>query len=200
VAAPAWATKLTHEPLRERYKTGLLAIQYGIGAETLAGRLGVSTFEASEMIAQHRELFAVYWRWAEDWLAHALDSGVMWTPLDWQCRTGITEFNQRSVINFPVQASASDALRVAIVMADRQGLTLLGPVHDALLLEAPVGADRGGRRPAARDHAAGLAGGAQRNRRQCAGAPHRREVRPPPGSLHRPPRRCDLGWRPPAVG
>jgi DNA polymerase-1 len=30
--APAWATKHTHGPLRDRYKTGLLAIQYGVSA------------------------------------------------------------------------------------------------------------------------------------------------------------------------
>ena len=45
-AAPSSATKHTHEPLRDRYKTGLLAIQYGIQAETLGARLGVSTFDA----------------------------------------------------------------------------------------------------------------------------------------------------------
>jgi DNA polymerase-1 len=116
----------------------MLAIQYGVGSETLAGRLGISSFEANEMIVQHRELFAIYWRWAEDWLARALDAGVMWTPFDWQCRTGITEFNQRSVINFPVQATASDALRIAIAMAERHGLKLLAPIHDALLVEAPI--------------------------------------------------------------
>src|SRR5262249_23950797 len=42
-AVPATATKKTHEALRDRYKTGLLAIQYGVQAETLAGRLGIST-------------------------------------------------------------------------------------------------------------------------------------------------------------
>ena len=40
-----------------------------------------------------------------DWLAHAFDTGVMWTPFGWECRTGITEFNARSIANFPVQAS-----------------------------------------------------------------------------------------------
>jgi DNA polymerase I len=142
-AAPSWATKKTHGPLRDRYKVGLLAIQYGIGPETLAARLGISTFAAHEMIAQHRELFAVYWQWADDWLAHALDSGVMWTPLGWPCRTGITEFNARSLINYPVQGAGSDVLRVAIVLATRHGLELLAPVHDALLLGAPIETDRG---------------------------------------------------------
>jgi DNA polymerase I-like protein with 3'-5' exonuclease and polymerase domains len=137
-AAPSGATKKTHGELRDQYKTGLLAIQYGIGAVTLAGRLGISTFAAHEMLRQHRQIFAVYWRWVDDWTQHALNTGVMWTPLGWQCRTGITEFNERSIANFPVQATSADALRIAMVMADRRGLRLLAPVHDALLIEAPI--------------------------------------------------------------
>jgi hypothetical protein len=137
-AAPSNATKQTHGALRDRYKTDLLAIQYGIGAETLASRLGISVFAAHEMIVQHHELFAVYWRWAEDWLAHALDTGVMWTPLGWECRTGVTEFNDRSIMNFPVQDTGGDILRCSVVWAMRHGLRLLAPVHDALLIEAPI--------------------------------------------------------------
>jgi DNA polymerase I len=135
--APATATKATHGELRERYKTGLLAIQYGIQAETLAARLGISTFEAHEMLTQHRELFTVYWRWAADWLAHTLDTGLLWTPMGWFCRTGITEFNERSIINLPVQGTGGDVLRVACVWATRHGLKLCGPVHDAIVIEAP---------------------------------------------------------------
>ena len=127
-----------HEIIRDRYKTGLLAIQYGIQAETLGARLGVSTFDAHEMINQHHELFAVYWRWSDDWLAHALNTGVMWTPIGWTCRTGITEFNARSIANFPVQGSGADILRIACIWANRHGLCLLAPVHDAVLIEAPI--------------------------------------------------------------
>lgn len=90
------------------------------------------------MIAQHRELFVVYWRWAEDWLAHTLDAGVMWTPVGWFCRTGITEFNKRSVINFPVQGAGADILRISCIWAARYGLELCAPVHDAVLIEAPI--------------------------------------------------------------
>jgi DNA polymerase family A len=136
--APADASKKTHEPLRDRYKTGLLAIQYGVQAETLAGRLGVSAIAAHEMIAQHRELFAVYWQWAADWLARALDTGTMRTVLEWECRTGITEFNARSIQNFPVQAHGADILRIACIWATRYGIGLCAPVHDALLIEAPI--------------------------------------------------------------
>jgi DNA polymerase I len=137
-AAPADATKQTHEPLRDRYKTGLLSIQYSVQSETLAGRLGISTFAAHEMIAQHRELFSVYWRWADDWLAHALDTGMMRTVMGWECCTGITEFNGRSIQNFPVQAHGADILRIACIWATRHGIKLCAPVHDALLIEAPI--------------------------------------------------------------
>jgi DNA polymerase-1 len=137
-AAPKWASKKTHGPLRDRYKTGLLAIQYGIRAEGLAGRLGISAIEAHEMIAQHRELFAIYWGWADDWLAQALNSGVMWTALGWECRTGLIEFNSRSIENFPVQGAGAEILRIACILATRHGIGLLAPVHDALLIEAPT--------------------------------------------------------------
>jgi DNA polymerase-1 len=124
--------------IRDRYKTMLLAVQYGMQTETLAGRLGVSTFEAHEMLGQHRELFAQYWQWSEDWVQHALQTGVMWTAMGWSCRTGITEFNERSIRNWPIQAAGADILRIACILAVRHGIKLLAPVHDAVLIEAPI--------------------------------------------------------------
>jgi DNA polymerase I-like protein with 3'-5' exonuclease and polymerase domains len=136
--APQSATKQSHSELRDRYKTGLLAIQYGAKAVTLATRLGVSEFEAHELLVQHRELFPVYWRWSDDWLAMALDTGVMHTVCGWQCQTGITEFNERSIRNWPIQANCAEILRIALIMAHRHGIRLCAPVHDAVLIEAPI--------------------------------------------------------------
>jgi DNA polymerase I len=124
--------------LRERYKVMLLAVQYGMQVETLAGRLGVSTFEAHEMLEQHRQLFYQYWQWSNDWLQYSLQTGVMRTAMSWMCRTGITEFNERSIRNWPIQAGGADILRVACIMAVRHGIRLIAPVHDAVLIEAPV--------------------------------------------------------------
>ena len=45
--------------------------------------------------------------------------GVMWTPLGWTCRTGITEFNARSIRNFPIQGAGADILRVACIWGTR---------------------------------------------------------------------------------
>jgi DNA polymerase-1 len=137
-AVPQAATKESHAAVRDRYKTMLLAVQYGMSSDTLAARLGVSTFEAHQMLNQHRELFAQYWRWSDDWVQHALQTGRMWTAFGWTCCTGITEFNERSIRNWPVQATGADILRIACILATRHGITLLAPIHDAVLIEAPL--------------------------------------------------------------
>ena len=62
----------------------------------------------------------------------------MWTVLGWECRTGVTEFNQRSIANFPVQANGAEILRIACILAMRHGLGLRASVHDAFLIEAPL--------------------------------------------------------------
>jgi DNA polymerase-1 len=137
-SVPSSATKQSHGAVRNKYKVMMLATQYGMATETLAARLGVSTFEAHEMLNQHRELFSQYWRWSDDWVQHALQTGRMRTAFGWTCATGITEFNERSIRNWPIQATGADILRIACIMATRHGIKLLAPVHDAVLIEAPI--------------------------------------------------------------
>jgi len=139
-AVPSTATKKSHAEVRDKYKVMLLATQYGMSAETLAGRLGVSSFEAHEMLNQHRELFAQYWKWSDDWLAHSLQTGVMRTAFGWEYRIGIVEstVNARSIRNWPVQATGADVLRISCILAARHGIRILAPVHDAVLIEAPI--------------------------------------------------------------
>jgi DNA polymerase family A len=127
------------DAIRDKYKTMLLAVQYGMSSPALAARLGVSSFEGHEMLNQHKELFAQYWQWSDDWVQAALQSGKMWAALGWTCRTGIVEFNERSIRNWPVQSTGSEILRVACIMMTRRGIRLLAPVHDAVLIEAPIG-------------------------------------------------------------
>jgi hypothetical protein len=62
----------------------------------------------------------------------------MRTALGLMCRTGITEFNERSIRNWAIQACGADILRISCIMATRHGIKLLAPVHDAVLIEAPI--------------------------------------------------------------
>jgi hypothetical protein len=137
-AAPEEATKKSHPHIHERYKVGCLGIQYGMQHVTLAQRLGITTFAAHEMMSQHRGLFSKFWAWTEDWIAHALNTGTMRTRMGWSCCTGITEFNARSIGNWPVQATGADILRLACIEGHRRGLQLCGSVHDAVLIESSL--------------------------------------------------------------
>jgi hypothetical protein len=123
--------------IRDRLKVLCLGTQYGMQKSTLATRLGVSDIEAHEMLQMHRGLFSQYWHWSEDWLHHALTSAMMRTVYGWQCATGITELSERSIRNWPIQSTCADIFRLAYVWGTRHGLTLIAPVHDAVLIEAP---------------------------------------------------------------
>jgi hypothetical protein len=136
--APPTATKKTHPEIHDSYKTVLLGAQYVMQEVTLSQRLGISTFAAREILNQHRGLFRAYWAWSEDWIAHSLNTGVMRSPMGWTCRTGITEFNSRSIGNWPIQAVEADIMRLACVLTNRRGVGLIGCVHDALVIESSI--------------------------------------------------------------
>ena len=52
-----------------------------------------------------------------------------------QCLSGI---NPRTVRNFPIQSAGSEILHVLVVLAERRGLKIIAPVHDAVMVEADV--------------------------------------------------------------
>ena len=47
--------------------------------------------------------------------------------------------NIRSILNWPMQSNGAEMMRLAASMAVEDGLMSLRPVHDAFLLEAPIG-------------------------------------------------------------
>ena len=52
-AVPQDATKASHEIERDRYKAVVLGVNYGMGEQTLAARIGCLPFEARELLRQH---------------------------------------------------------------------------------------------------------------------------------------------------
>jgi hypothetical protein len=61
-AVPADATKATHGPKRELFKQCVLAVQYGMEYESLAGRIGQPTIVARDLLRAHRETYREFWR------------------------------------------------------------------------------------------------------------------------------------------
>jgi DNA polymerase I len=123
--------------LRVLFKTVVLGIIYGLGARSLAIRTGVSLSEAYEILARLRAQFRVFEDWAACVLDHAGLDLEIGTQFGWflQCPPGT---NRRTIRNFPVQSTGSEILHVACLLAERRGIEVIAPVHDALMAEAPV--------------------------------------------------------------
>lgn len=136
--APEGATKATHSSIRSRCKAIVLGVGYGMGAESMAYRAGLTVPEARELLQRHRDTYRVFWRWAEGNVNIALAGGTLYSQFGWPIRCTPGEgANPRSLLNFPMQANGAEMLRLAACMATEAGLAVCAPIHDALLLEAP---------------------------------------------------------------
>jgi hypothetical protein len=136
-AIPAEGTKKTHKAERDRFKACVLAVQYGMQAESLAASIGCPVVEARELLRLHRATYPQFWSWSETLVDHALLTGTLQTVFGWTIKIG-AEANPRSLANFPMQANGAEMLRLACCMATEAGITICAPVHDAVLIEAPL--------------------------------------------------------------
>jgi DNA polymerase-1 len=123
------------EATRTLFKTVVLGIQYGLGPRSLATRTGVSLFEACEILARLRARFSTFEAYAQNVIDHAGLHLQIGTPFGWhmKCPSGI---NPRTVRNFPIQSTGAEILHVASVLAERRGIRIVAPIHDAFVAEA----------------------------------------------------------------
>jgi DNA polymerase I len=136
-AVPQDATKKSHPNEREQFKQCILATQYGMGAAALAVRINQPEIYARELLKYHRQAYKVFWTWSDRVVDYAVITGRLWTVFNWGLKVG-TDVNERSLRNFPMQANGAEMLRLACMMATEAGIRVCAPVHDALLVEAPL--------------------------------------------------------------
>jgi DNA polymerase I len=136
-AVPPEATKKTHKAEREQFKACVLAVQYGMGAESLACRIGQPVSRARELLRLHQHTYRGFWRWSDGAVDYALLHGKLWTVFGWTVRTG-PHPNPRFLRNFLMQANGAEMLRLACCLAVEVGIQVCAPIHDALLIEAPL--------------------------------------------------------------
>lgn len=136
-AVPQDATKQSHKAERDQFKACVLAVQYGMGAESLALRIKQPVVRARQLLALHRQTYRNFWAFSENVLNQAVLGGRLWTAFGWQVHTQ-ADPNPRSLCNFPMQANGAEMLRLACIMLTDAGIRVCAPVHDALLIEAPL--------------------------------------------------------------
>lgn len=136
-AVPKDATKHTHETEREQFKACVLAVQYGMGEESLAARIGQPIARARQLLELHRRTYKQFWKWTDSAVDEAVLGGRLWTTYGWQIHT-LDEINDRSLRNFPMQANGAEMMRIAACLLIESGIRVCAPVHDAFLIEAPL--------------------------------------------------------------
>ncbi len=143
------ADKVTPE-MRRQAKAVNFGIIYGISPFGLARNLDVTTAEAARFIEHYFDLYPGVRQWIEDTLAAAREEGYVTTIL--KRRRYVPELKssdgnarkaaERVAINTPVQGSAADVIKLAMLGVEQAlrgtGGTLLLQVHDELLVEAPT--------------------------------------------------------------
>jgi DNA polymerase I len=132
-AVPSDATRETHGEVRDQFKACALGVQYGLEAGGLAQRIGQPIARARHLIEAHKNAFATFWRWSDAAVDRAMLTLSLDTVFGWTIHIR-GEANPRSLRNFPAQANASEALRLACCLATERGVPVAAPVHDALLI------------------------------------------------------------------
>ena len=135
--APDGATKASHPEIRDICKIALLGMNYGMGVRSLAAGTGLSMIQAA---ALHRQLKKVYDPF-QQWSRRVIDTGLLrrelTTYLGW--RVAVVEGTKTTTLqNYPAQAHGAEILRLACSLIAEDGIQLCCPVHDAVLVEAPV--------------------------------------------------------------
>jgi len=125
-------------------------IIYGMGPNRLAGELGIALAEASDYIKRYFERLPGVRAWLDETVRNARETGYVTTM--YGRRRYLPELNappggaraqaERIAINTPIQGTAADLIKLAMIRLDRvlRGRKLearmILQVHDELLLEA----------------------------------------------------------------
>jgi DNA polymerase-1 len=137
--------------LRNKAKAVNFGIVYGISGFGLAAQLGIPRAEAEKYIKAYFERYAGVKRFIDATIAEVRQSGVTRTlfgrerPIpDMNSRNpNARGFAERTAVNSPLQGTAADLIKLAMIRIDRalsEGgykSALLLQVHDELLLESP---------------------------------------------------------------
>jgi DNA polymerase I len=137
--------------MRGAAKTVNFATIYGIGPFALAQKLGTSVAEAKGFIEQYFLRFPGVRRYLDEQIEKARDCGFVETlsgrrryiPELKSRNFNIRQFGERAATNAPVQGTAADIIKIAMIRIDGElresgGARMLLQVHDELVFEVPA--------------------------------------------------------------
>lgn len=138
--------------LRSRAKAVNFGIVYGIGAFSLAKDIGVSVKEAKDYINGYLNHFSGVAEYMNKMVADAKENGYAQTlfnrrrylPELASSNHMMRAFGERVAMNMPIQGTAADIIKIAMIRVDNRlekenmKSHLILQVHDELIVEAPL--------------------------------------------------------------
>ena len=120
--------------VRDLAKIIVLSVQYGAGVYSLAALTGLTRSEAHEILARLRAHFHRFYDFVHSVGDHAGLNLEISTCFDWRlkCPSGS---NPRTIRNFPMQSTGSMILHTACLLAERRGVEIVAPIHDAFVVQ-----------------------------------------------------------------
>ncbi len=143
--------ELVTREMRTRAKAINFGLLYGMGPGRLARETGLSVPEARNFIERYFQSFPKVRGWIDATLAQARKQGYVETLLGRKRRfadinaedSRVRSFAENAAVNTPIQGSAADIIKKAMIELERRLSTsklaaqLLLQVHDELVLECP---------------------------------------------------------------
>jgi DNA polymerase-1 len=137
------------QDMRRIAKTVNFGIMYGLGAYGLADRLGISRGEAKEIIDNYKEKYHGIMKYIDDTIESARKNGYAETlcgrrryfPNINSNNRVLKTADERAAINMPIQGTASDMLKIAMINIDKEMdkrsmySKMILQVHDELVFD-----------------------------------------------------------------
>jgi DNA polymerase-1 len=141
--------------LRRRAKVINFGIIYGMSAYGLARELGISPGDAAGIIKEYFDVYSGVREFTERTLDQAREKGYVQTMLKRRrylpeltsSNPNTRQYGERMAINTPIQGTAADLLKVAMIRMHSAlpeqvpGARMVLTVHDELLFEIPKGSE-----------------------------------------------------------
>ena len=143
--------EMVTDEMRRQAKTINFGVLYGMGAFSLAKDLGIGRAEAQQFIDHYFERYPAILKYLEEKRVEAREHQYVTTILGRRCAIpeinsnngAVRSYAERNAINYPIQGSAADIIKVAMVNIDRRigaeqlKARMLLQVHDELVFEVP---------------------------------------------------------------
>ena len=138
--------------MRSRAKAVNFGIVYGIGAYSLSQDIGVTVAEADQYIKGYLSAYSGVKRYMADIVTFGTENGYVKTMFERRRylpelaskNRALREFGKRVALNTPIQGTAADIIKIAMVRVferlRQEGLKsrLILQVHDELIVESPT--------------------------------------------------------------